>query len=74
MTGRTLCELSASGLRDVYVGCTEAEGDGIYFLGPLIKLGKSPMPVGYSAGRLESIVPHTMSRETGCKVYFCRVR
>ncbi len=33
MTGRTLCELSASGLRGVYVGRVESEGDGIGFEG-----------------------------------------
>ena len=33
MTGRTLCELSASGLRGVYVGRVESEGDGIDFEG-----------------------------------------
>ena len=74
MTGRTLCELSTSGRRGVYVGGIESGADGIDFLGRLIGLGKSPMPVGYTAGRLESTALRTMSKETDCKLYFCPVR
>ena len=62
--GRTLCELSASGLRGVYVDGIESEGggidfagngidcegDGTDFLGPPIRLGESLMPGGYLAG------------------------
>ena len=49
MTGRTLCELSASGLRGVYVGRIESEGGGIDIEGDGIE------GIAFEGGGIEGI-------------------
>ena len=50
MTGRTLCELSASGLRGVYVGRIESEGGGIDIEGDGIE------GIAFEGGGIEGII------------------